>query len=307
MQSYSHVSGLHNIFVTDDGSKIACHSSGGSLIDLANNRILWESGSAIYTRGLAATSDHILVGASSKSSRASRAHSLSGLWILNRRTWQASDYLALGPYGAVHEVRLADVPDDAHHGHSFAGLDRLLAADLWREIESRQLSRARNAASGRQFWQDFDMLLGAPERLDDGVRVAASDDLCLAIGRGKMRSPLGFRYRLDPSSAGSHVSLVVGYRGNGDDSDMAALLLQNSGRAAVLSIWRQDGATWHLAQQGIAHDLPLAGQLVANLSAGDLVVEIDGSEVLRTTADALGIARCDEGLGIRWLGCEVRP
>ena len=90
---------------------------------------------------------------------------MSGLWILDRRTWRETDYLALGPYGAVNEVRLLDVPDEAHHNEPFAGLVQLLATDMRREIEARQLARARNAQSGREFWHAFDMILGAPERL----------------------------------------------------------------------------------------------------------------------------------------------
>ena len=306
VKSWGRVSGLHNIFVTDDGRKIACHSAGSSLIDLTDNRILWESGTASYTRGLAVTSDHILIGNSAESGRGLRRHSMSGLSILDRRTWQASDYLALGPYGHVNEVRLLDVADEAHHEHLFAGLDRLLEIDMRRDIEGRQLARARNAASERQLWENFDMIFGSPERLSEGVRVAASDQLCLAIGRGETRSPFGFWYRLDPANAG-HVSLVVGYRGSGDDSDMVALLLQASGSAAALSIYRQDGTTWELAGREIACDLPLAGHLVATVSPVDLVIEINGGEVLHITAEGLGIARCDEGLGIRWMGSEVKP
>ncbi len=150
------------------------------------------------------------------------------------------------------------------------------------------------------------MIFGSPERLSEGVRVAASDQLCLAIRRGETRSPFGFWYRLDPANT-SHVSLVVGYRGSGSDSDMVALLVHASGPVAALSIYRQDGKTWEVAEREIACDLPLTGHLVATVSPADLAIEISGGEVLHITAEGLGIARCDEGLGIRWMGSEVKP
>src|ERR1700722_10918966 len=64
--------GLHNIWVTEEGQRIACHSSAGSLIELNSNAALWESGGQSYMRGLAATPDFILVGESQKSKRERR-------------------------------------------------------------------------------------------------------------------------------------------------------------------------------------------------------------------------------------------
>jgi len=52
----------HNIF--EDGEKlIICNSKHGSLYEIYSNKNIWVAPKKILTRGLAATSTHILVGA----------------------------------------------------------------------------------------------------------------------------------------------------------------------------------------------------------------------------------------------------
>lgn len=308
VRSVGRMTGLHNIWVTEDGRKISCHSEAGNLIDLENNKVLWESGAPIYTRGLAASADHILVGESLKTPRISRSHSMSGLWVLDRRTWQPSDYFCLGPYGVVHEVRLLDVPDEAHHGHIFQGLNALLKKDMRREIEGRQLDRSRKALGLRGFHDSYDVIFGAPEFLEEGTLRADIANLCLALVRDASKSEFELEYGLPSDSSGSHVSVVTGYHGSGGDTHMAALLLQSAGGEAHLSVWRHDGSSpWAPLQRASIAHLPRSGRLTVKAGVDRITVTLNNGEAITMKAKDLGIARCNEGLGLRWIGADIKP
>lgn len=308
LESLGERTGLHNIWMTSEGQKISCHSEVGGIVDLATNTTLWEAGSPIYTRGLAASEDHVLVGESQRTRRDLRTSSLSGLWILDRQSWKAVDYICLGPYGAVHEVRLLDVPDEAHHGHAFLGMERLLAGgDLFRNLFCQRLEAAQAATTAREIWRDFDMVFGAPEITSDGARLADEDSLCLAIQKSSNTGGvLRFDYTLGISGQ-PHASAVVGYRGAGGDTDMVAILLQPAEQSASLSVWRQNGVSWSLVPGICVQNLPLSGVLQLTASETELRVAINQNEVLKLKAKALGLEMCNTGMGIRWIGASVKP
>lgn len=299
-------SGLHNIWLTGDGLRVSCHSAAGAVVDLVSGKTLWEAGSEVYTRGLAATGEWVLVGASEQSGRELRRSSLSALWIIDRHSWTAQDYLCLGPYGAVNEVRLLDVPDEAHHGRAFTGVERLLGQDMRADLAQRQLSAARAAERGRELWRGFELVFGAPESRPGGERLASSRNLCLMLHSASLANvPLAFDYALDAASMPSHVSAVLGYRGRGNDSEMSALLLQPVGRGAALSLWRHDGQAWTLLPEFGASDLPLAGRLQLARRPAGLCLSIDGCEIVGLPAE---IDAADRGpAGIRWIGASVKP
>lgn len=123
---------LHNVWVTDEGQKIGCGSEEGELIELDGQGIstLWRAGTPIFSRGLAASSELVLVGESQYAAREMRSSSMSGMWLLDRKTWQAIDYFALGLFGDVRDIRLINIADEAHHGHVFEGLETLLKRDI---------------------------------------------------------------------------------------------------------------------------------------------------------------------------------
>lgn len=298
--------GLHNIWITGEGQRISCHSENGSLIDLDAKSPLWESGAAMYTRGLAASGQYVLVGESQRTGRDLRRSSMSGLWLLDRQTWQAIDYLALGPYGAVNEVRILDVPDEAHHGHPFGGLEALISRDMLVELSRKRLHVAATQGRNRHVWGGFDFIFGAPEAQDDGAMKALADQLCLAVRHADSTGPLVFSYSIE-AQAGAHVSAVIGYRGRGGDVNMAALLLQPAGLRASLSVWIHDGKTWSLLPAIGIHDLPQAGTIKLASAEREAVLSIDDKKVISLTAETLGVERCDQGLGIRWTGASVRP
>jgi len=309
VESLGERTGLHNIWITAEGQRISCHSEAGSLVDLDADAPLWDAGSPIYTRGLAACEDFVVVGESQKSGRDLRRSSLSGLWILDRLTWKALDYICLGPYGAVHEVRLMDVPDEAHPGAPFAGLARLLSQDMRVQVANDRLSAARAFHEVRHLWSDYALIFGSPESLANGMRRAGQDNLCLAMKKPQVAGGvLSFYYELDAEPGVGHVSAVLGYKGLGGDTDMAALLLQPAGSSsAALSIWRHDGNMWARLPDVAVENLPLAGNCRVLVSDAEVVLMIDNREIQRFNKTTLGLERFSFGLGVRWIGASVKP
>lgn len=177
------ITGLHNIWVTNQGQKISCHSENGSVIDLDTQLAVWESGAEIYTRGLAATQDYVLIGESQKTGRDLRRSSLSGIWILERNSWKPLDHIYLGPYGAVNEIRVLDVPDDAHHGHPYTDMAGLQLSNCYTELSRSRLSASLGASAGGGIWSEFTSIFGSPTVLQNGAKKATKDQLCLAFKR----------------------------------------------------------------------------------------------------------------------------
>ncbi|RZI42663.1 hypothetical protein EGT07_11740 [Herbaspirillum sp. HC18] len=300
--------GLHNIWATDDNRYISCHSEAGALVDLAEDTLLWSAGSAIYTRGLAACRDYVVIGESQRSGRDLRRSSIGGLWILDRSTWQAVDHISLGPYGAVHEVRLLDVPDEAHHSHVFYGLQQLLERDMRSDMSSARLASTRAVLTAAEAWRDFELMFGASEALPDGAKRAGAESLCLAIRKtGSAERPLTFRYSLEGPPGAAHVSAIFDYHGFGGDTRMTAVLLQPVGSTAALSVWRHDGETWSLKPEINAENLPLSSSFSLAVSNGEIAVAIGNIEIFRASAESFGVTNNDIRLGIRWIGATVLP
>lgn len=299
--------GLHNIWVTSEGQRISCHSESGSLIDLDDKTPIWESASPIYTRGLAVGEDHVLIGESQRTGRDLRKSSLSGLWVLDRHNWQAIDYIALGPFGAINEVRVLDVPDDAHHGHSFAGIKKLLSKDALLEVSTTRIASAKAYAEGKLAWVGWDPIFGSSAMQSEGTRHAIPDQLCLVIRDDEKASSIAFSYELDPVE-GTHVSAVFDYQGGGGDCNMIAMLLQTGTDDTVLSVWRHDGFQWSVLpdiQQVVG--LPMSGemQLISEDQHARLLV--DGKEVINLDLPVLGLELTSATVGIRWMGGSVKP
>jgi hypothetical protein len=300
-------SGLHNIWVTGDGQQISCHSEAGSLIELNSGAILWDSGSPIYTRGLAASADFVLVGESERAQRASRRHSMSGLWLLDRRSWQALDYFCLGSYGAVHEVRLLNVKDEAHHGHLFAGLDRVLTRDRRDVMTIERLGASNRAQRSKALWKSFDLIFGSPVSTENGGQVANSGNLCLLVQRRRDQPDrtLNFAFSIASPEVESHMAIVA-YRGEGGDADMDALLIQRvSETEAEMSHWIHDGRSWNRCDETAIGGLPFSGDVRFSVTSEAVSLEINGKAFSGSCVDDFPT---DAGaLGIRWLGATVWP
>ena len=300
-------SGLHNVWVSDEGQKIGCDSETASVIDLENGCPLWESAAQVFTRGLAASDDVVVVGESARTGRDLRGASAGGLWLIDRKTWQTLDYIFLGPYGAVHEVRLLNVPDHAHHGHCFAGSAALSRRHLGNGVAEERMQAAKLAWQHRGDWADHAFVFGAAQRGGDGALVATQNSLCLlcqgpalAAAQGAGRS-LAFRYGLNAQD--SHVS-VVSYHGKGADSDMHALLIErvNGGRAR-LNLWIHDGLEWKLEPGSLVEGLPVAAQVSMLADETEIRLDIDGETVFTCPAARMHLA--GGRLGIRWLNASI--
>ncbi|SAK44082.1 hypothetical protein AWB75_00650 [Caballeronia catudaia] len=297
--------GLHNIWVTSEGQRIACHSESGSLIELNSDAVLWESGCPIYTRGLAATPDFVLVGESEKSSRELRRATMSGLWMLDRKTWQPIDFFQLGPYGGVHDVRLLNVSDDAHHGHVFAGTEALLARDRDKERVEGRIRASKRLQRSREVWKEFNVIFGTPKvGADEALRVD-QDHLCLMTRNGtdsNVPSEFGFEYALNAEEPGGHVS-VVAYRGMGFDTNMVAVLIQGANeREGIVSRWVHDGQRWDVQSLEPLSGMPLGGRVRVVRSEDRVQVLIEGRAIPDEFLEGM-----DGQLGIRWSGAALLP
>ncbi|MCE1191518.1 MAG: hypothetical protein LWW96_05125 [Acidovorax sp.] len=298
--------GLHNIWITNDGQRVSCHSENGSLIDLDSRLPIWESGSAIYTRGLAATNDYVLIGESQKTVRDLRRSSLSGIWILSRNDWKAIDHICLGPYGAVNEIRVLDEPDEAHHGHRYTGLVALCSQDAYTDLSLSRLSTSAAASAAAVFWSDFAGIFGSPAFMNNGAKSARSDQLCLVVKKNDQSKQIDFSYSLDDPFE-SHVSAIAGYQGNGADKCMNAFLLKSFENQAILSLWKNDGECWAHVPGVQIDKQPLTGKVRLVVSQNRVTLYINSKIVLECPAQIFGATRCDFGLGIRWMGAAVRP
>jgi hypothetical protein len=302
--------GLHNIWVTDEGQKISCHSETGSLVDLGDGSLLWSAGSSIYSRGLAACKEYVVVGESQKTVRDVRRSSMGGLWILDRKTWKALDYICLGPYGAVHEVRLLDIPDEAHHGSVFQGMQDLRKKDLRLDITSQRMSQYLSSWEESEIWRDYDLIFGIPEMLPDKFRRAGADNLCLVINNKSPRNEIliSFDYVFNMGNLTSHVSAVLDYQGSGGDTDMTTFLLQKVDNKCSLQMWLHNGSEWSNIQGFGADMLPLSGTMTIQVRSAELEVFIDHKMVLTLNTNESYLKNVIKNTGIRWIGdSSVRP
>jgi hypothetical protein len=104
----------------------------------------------------------------------------------------------------------------------------------------------------------------------------------------------------------SHVSLVAGYEGTGDDAHMDAFLLQCEGQTAVLGVWRHDGTGWRQESAVGVGNLPIAGEMRIETSPGSASIFVNEKRVLSNIAMKVGLDDSTR-LGIRCLGASVRP
>ncbi len=303
--------GLHNIWITSEGQRISCNSNVGSLIDLDSGVPLWESGGEIYTRGLAATPDYVVIGESRRTGRDLRRSSLGGLWIIDRKSWITEDYICLGPYGAVNEVRIVDEHDEAHHGRMFEGLEALKTRDMRKDLESNRLQTSARTFEAARVWSQYELIYGAPQTIEDGRKKVPADGLCLALRRqnSAMSSDLVDTFSIDYAliDSPSHLSIVVEYDGAGDDRNMVALLIQPTGHESSLSLWRHDGSSWAWDRGFARSGLPLQGALTIEASRSRLGMIFSNGVSIEVEQSTLGTRRCNVGLGVRWCGASVRP
>lgn len=304
-------SGLHNIWVDDSGNMMACHSDAGELIEVKSNETIWATGSPCYSRGLAATTDIIIVGDSIvTSTRESRKNSSTVLWVINRKTLNTIDYLQLGAFGSVHEVRILDVADEAHHGKLFTGLTHLeKIIDEHQEISAQQRKEKINNSQewqlNRHFLKDFNCIINGWTVNDAGWVAPKSGGFTLALAK---KSPVdNFTFSLEysfpesPTLSIQHVSLVVGWRGN-DDTNMLAILVMHSAEtnSVSLSLWFNENGAWK--SEDLLSTVHNTGMLSVTRVGNQLEIICNKSKITKK----FHLTELEGSVGVRCLGSQFK-
>lgn len=299
------LTGLHNVWIGDDGNGLTCASHQGGLADVRSGAIVWSAGENVYTRGLAISDDLILVGESAYASRDMRRVSISGLWIVNRHTLKTENYICLGPFGGVHEVRIVDRPDHAHHGHAFLGAPDLLLERPFEDVRQQRLRSSAIAWERRSFWTRYRDVLGAIQIEDDDWLAESEGYTCLIAQTDNNTSvSLSFEYQLADGESGSHIAAVAGFHGAHADSQMTALLIQQFNHLATLRLWHCKDGEWTSASEPLATDLALSGTVHVGVISGGIAIRINGLEPIQVTMEDLLFGPLP--LGVRWSRARVR-
>lgn len=257
-----HRCGLHNIWVDDAGSMISCHSASGALIEIKSGETLWR-GPATYTRGLAVTSDLILVGDSEIAMHADRNNTQCGIWIINRNSLRTMDYIPLGPYGACHEIRVLDVPDEAHHGRIFRNIDWLekRARELDAQAGARrddlrrrrkQMLKSQQLLQHNEFDQRMHFIIGstfANERgwlrpRDEYVYQKCVTAISKAVPASDCRLSLEYTFLPEYGLKEQHLSLIFGYQGSHDKNMLAVFLHYTEQQCCHLYLLKNTNGEW---------------------------------------------------------------
>jgi hypothetical protein len=304
--------GMHNYCVTARDERISCVSSRGMLIDPHSLHVHWRSGSAGYLRGLAVGGGRVLVGNSPQAGRHLRSSAVSGLWVIDRESWRAIDYIVLGPYGVVNDVRLIDVADEAHHGHPFRGGPTLQERDAWQQVVTTRLSGSRRltelVAEG-----PFDLALGGPQVSDDGW-LCSPDELCLMLTRDQRPQELRLRYDFQDQPEGGHCGVVVGCGAtvheaspSQRDANMDVIVAtQSGGNSVSLAHWQHDGSGWN--RLGILAEVAgLSGMLAVRRGDDDLVIEAGPQREGVAVLPLERVPHADQRWGVRWQATRVMP
>jgi hypothetical protein len=293
--------GMHNIFIEDDGLILGCNSEVGGIADLQTGQTLWTSGSPIYTRGLAVSDSCYFIGESEVAARENRSSCSSAIWLVDRKTLKNRDYLPLGPYGAVHDIRLVDVPDFAHHGTPLAGGVSSIKSRVSTVIRSERLRAVRVAEGDREYWDALSTMIGTPLSLGNGWKHAHQELVLLVAREPVARAEVD--YRLEDDGSLYYVGIIAGYEGDGDDARMDTFLVQASENKIVFEVWRHAGDSWvKLLSRGVK-DLPLEGTLSVAQDGAKATVSVNGQ-----TIGTYELQRpAPSKMGIRSMNAYFRP
>lgn len=312
-------SGLHNLWVDDSGNIIACHSEAGELIEVKSNETIWATGlyhNTRYSRGLAATTDTIIVGDSEVTTREGRKNSPSVLWIVDRKTLNAIDYMQLGSYGSVHEVRILDVADDAHHGKIFKGTANLIKKSEEYTAESKErlernrkqkLANSREWQTNHHVFKDFNCILNGWTLKGNGWVGPKNEAFTLGTLKASLNDnfTISLKYYFPPSGilSSQHLSMFVGYQGSDDNNMIAIMLTHATGRRdATLSLMINEDGVWKSK-----------GTLLTSVkNKGRLSVSRNGDQLTIVCNKSLPIVKkfsfeeLDGEVGVRCLGSQFK-
>jgi hypothetical protein len=296
---------LHNLYIDDDDRWVVCDSKWGALADARSGRCLWTNGGQSYTRGLAATKEFLFVGSSEKSGRELRTGTETGIWVVDRATFKTTDYIYLGHFGCVHDVRIGSEADLAHHGHPLQAGALTFLEDAAREHIKGKLDR-----SGL-----IQPIVGAIDYR--GERIAAEDGaflLGVLTSQGQNTTGISARFHFDPTngSATAHAGLVARYHGPNDENMVAAIFQLDQKGNIEVGIWTHGGSEWrqHSSMSVAANMIELRGglpTLKASLrwTAESIWVDLAGNAYLLTSLRESTFALQSGKCGFRMHGRNI--
>ena len=115
------------------------------------------------------------------------------------------------------------------------------------------------AAAAAKRWAGLESVIGHTPAPED-ARKEIREGVALMVTEAPV-SEFAVDYWLAEDDAPSHVSVVAGYEGGGEDARMDAFLIQTAGEGAAFSVWRHNGDTWALRPDPPVSGLPLQGTL----------------------------------------------
>jgi hypothetical protein len=245
--------GVHNFWAESADHWLVCASNEGELADARTGKTVWSNARQGYTRGLAAHGDTVVVGHSERTgSRHLRTASETGVWLLDRSTWRTIEFLPLGYFGGVHEVRIYDVPDECHHGGVL--LPEALSV-LGRQRSQLRRERLERAARTILPVADWELAAGeeTPDVAESGAIGMPDGAFALVLRRGaslhagSVKGVLHVRGENEADFA----CLVARHRGPADRHQVAALFQVVRGTLTA-GLWANDGEWRLLADRAFA-------------------------------------------------------
>ncbi|MCB4803495.1 hypothetical protein QO001_000839 [Methylobacterium brachiatum] len=296
----SNSSHMHNIWVRDDDTIISCDSMNARLVNFETGAALWEClDRSIITRGLAATTSEIFVGASTRTDRNSRVSGETALWVVSTDDFQTLDYHNIGDLGAVHEIRVIGERDLCHDNGVMPVWDGLNGVPLRSYLSRNKLDALEARAAAIKFW---DVKVGDIAIASDTAIQSSGTDLCIALVPGKAERHTRLRATLDVSDPeAAHTSLILRYAGPDDTNMIVAMLRRESALQGRIGIWQHDGSTWTELAGAPFYRLTAEIEFVAE--DDQLMVISDGQVILATTCR--GSSVLPGRIGVRNLGGAV--
>lgn len=329
--------GIHNIWVTDDDQWIVCDSEVGALRDIKSREVLWCNNFQGYVRGLASSNNVIIVGHSERlADRTRRLYSETGIWVIDRKTWRTLDYINMGAFGTVHDVRIYDFEDECHHSTvlqsgTFADSFTDFSNDILRSEIASSKTAKRNAKrelaqlpSLFEFGEWIPVVATAYPKCtrSSSLIVIPDDAFFIGIYRGKPNgkiTEISAKLHLMGNNIIHHGSLIARYKGPGD-KNMCAALFQHDGSELYVSFWENTGRWDELSKEQIplteikkvhkaaeshvdSQDEVLCLGVTLVIDGRDAIVYVNGTSVLTIAiADQLDT---EENIGIRLHGSSI--
>lgn len=311
--------GMHNYCLYEGGEAVACASPQAMLIDPHTGRCLWASGCCGYLRGLAIGPSHLIVGESPSCTRAERATARSHIWVIDRHTWRAVDAIELGPYGVIHDIRLLDVTDEAHHGHPFQAIGsireklRSSGTPSRQSVEHESRLKACERFSAAVQPAKLEIIDGAAEVTATG-HWQTQGGLCMLLLRQTAPDFLGLGYDFENAIPSAQCGLVFGLQpatiqvlGIPQVDTAEAVVVQvNKANGVNITHWTYDQNQWKPVQL-LATLHGTVGNISLHRISDEIIVRAGEEGTVIAQFQGLRPSQLSGRWGIRWQGVKIVP